>query len=175
MADSATQMALRHLEMKLTRVVHAPREVVWKVWTEPRHLARWFGPKVVTVPECTVDLRVGGQHRLTMRLPNGVDYPIRGEYREISAPSRLQVAYDLTEHPPEFHRMWREAAGTGSDAPAVQILTTVNLEALGPYETRLVITQRFTSDADRDANIELGAISGWDDSFEKMDELLEGL
>jgi len=167
--------SLQDREMVLTRVVQAPRDLVWKVWTEPTHLARWFGPRAVTVPECTVDLRVGGTHHITMRLPDGVDYPIRGVYREITAPSRLQVAYDLTEHPPEFHRMWREAAGAPPDAPPVQILTTVDFEAVGPRETRLTITQRFDSVADRDANVSLGATAGWNESFEKMDELLAAL
>lgn len=175
MIGSKTELSLRDLEMVQTRVMRAPRELVWRLWTEPAHLARWFGPRVVTIPECTVDLRVGGTHRITMRLPDGVDYPIRGVYREITPPSRLQVAYDLTEHPPAFHRMWREATGAGPDAPPVQMLTTVDLEAIGPHETRLTVTQRFDSNADRDANVKLGATAGWNDSFEKMDELLEAL
>ncbi len=175
MTGSKTELSLRDLEMVLTRVVRAPRELVWKVWTEPAHLMRWFGPREVTVPECTVDLRVGGQHRITMRLPDGVDYPIRGVYREITPPSRLQIGYDLTEHPPEFHRLWREAAGARPDAPPVQILTTVDFEAIGPRETRLTITQRFDTNADRDANMRLGATAGWEGSFAKLDELLAAL
>jgi uncharacterized protein YndB with AHSA1/START domain len=171
-STSQTELSLRDLEMVLTRTLHAPRELVWKVWTEPTHLARWFGPRVVTIPECTVELRVGGTHRITMRLPDGVDYPIRGVYREITPPSRLVVDYDLTEHPPEFHRMWREAAGLAPDAPPVRILTSVEFEATGARETRLTVVQRFDSNADRDANVKLGAMTGWNESFEKMDELL---
>ena len=110
-----------------------------------------------------------------MRLPDGVDYPILGVYREVTPPSRLQISYDLSEHPPEFHRMWREAAGAGPDAPPVQMLTTVEFETLGARETRLTVTQRFASNADRDANVKLGAIAGWNESFEKMDELLAAL
>lgn len=118
------------------------------------------------------EMHVGGAHRIIMRLPEGVDYPIRGVYREITAPSRLQISYDLSEHPPEFHRMWREATGAAPDAPPVQILTTVELEALGARATRLTVIQRFDSNADRDANLKLGAIGGWNDSFEKLDALL---
>ena len=168
-------MSVRDREMVLTRTLDAPRVLVWKMWTEPAHLAHWFGPREVTIPVCTVDLRVGGTHRITMRLPDGVDYPIRGVYREITPPSRLQVSYDLSEHPPEFHRMWREATGAGPDAPPVQILTTVDFEARLPRRTRLTVTQRFDSNADRDANVKLGAIVGWNDSFEKLDEHLAGL
>jgi uncharacterized protein YndB with AHSA1/START domain len=172
MAAATTTLSVRDLEMVLTRTLRAPRELVWNAWTEPAHLARWFGPHVVTVPVCEVDLRVGGAHRITMRLPDGTDYPIRGVYREITAPSRLQISYDLSEHPPEFHRMWREATGAAPDAPPVQILTTVEFEALGARETRLTVTQRFDTNADRDANLKLGAIAGWNDSFEKLDALL---
>jgi uncharacterized protein YndB with AHSA1/START domain len=62
---------------------------VFKAWTEPAHLARWWGPKGFTNPICEVDLRVGGAWRIVMRAPNGAEYPGGGVYREIVKPERL--------------------------------------------------------------------------------------
>lgn len=80
----------RSLEM--TRILDAPRALVFTAWTDPRHLAKWWKPKMFTVPTCTVDLRVGGALRLCMRAPNGKDYWMRGIYREIDVPGNLVLS-----------------------------------------------------------------------------------
>lgn len=76
-------------EVTLTRIFDAPRELVFKMWTEPQHLKRWWGPSVFTNPVCDVDLRPGGKWRIVMRSPDGTDYPGGGIYREIVPPERL--------------------------------------------------------------------------------------
>jgi uncharacterized protein YndB with AHSA1/START domain len=76
-------------EIVITRVFDAPRELVFKAWTEPQHLARWFGPKGWTNPVCEVDVRIGGAWRIVMRAPDGGEYPCGGVYREIVPPERL--------------------------------------------------------------------------------------
>ena len=73
----------------LTRVFDAPRELVFQAWTEPRHLARWWGPKGFTLPVCTQEFRPGGAYRFCMRAPDGSDHWVWGTYREIVAPERL--------------------------------------------------------------------------------------
>src|ERR1700677_5188508 len=75
-------------EVIIERVFDAPPEIVFQVWTEPGHLARWWGPKGFTNPVCEVDLRVGGAWRIVMRAPNGAEYPGGGVYREIVKPGR---------------------------------------------------------------------------------------
>ena len=76
-------------EVTITRLVDAPRELVFRAWTDPKHLAQWWGPRGFTNPVCEVDLRVGGALRIVMRAPNGTEYPMRGVFREIVAPERL--------------------------------------------------------------------------------------
>jgi uncharacterized protein YndB with AHSA1/START domain len=76
-------------EVVLERTFDAPRELVFRVWTEPGHLARWWGPMDFTNPVCTVDLRPGGAYRIVMQAPDGRGYPCEGVYREIVAPERL--------------------------------------------------------------------------------------
>src|ERR1700686_445327 len=75
--------------MTIVRVFDAPRHLVWKAWTEPQHLAQWFGPKGFTNPVCEVDLRLGGTLRITMQGPDGTLYPMVAVYDEVIEPERL--------------------------------------------------------------------------------------
>src|SRR5271170_5128457 len=76
-------------DLVITRVFDAPRELVFKAWTETRHVAQWWGPKGFTNPVCDLDVRVGGAIRIHMRAPDGVVYPMSGVFEEISEPERL--------------------------------------------------------------------------------------
>ena len=87
MAQAETAAAYR--ELVLTRVIDAPRELVFRMWTDPAHLAKWWGPKDFTNPVCEIDPRPGGALRIVMRAPDGTDYPMAGMFREIVAPGRL--------------------------------------------------------------------------------------
>ncbi len=76
-------------ELTLTRVFDAPRELVFKAWTDPKHMAQWWGPKDFTNPVCELDVRPGGAIRIDMRGPDGVVYPMGGVFHEIVKPERL--------------------------------------------------------------------------------------
>jgi uncharacterized protein YndB with AHSA1/START domain len=76
-------------DLTITRVFDAPRELVFKAWTDTAHVAQWWGPKGFTNPVCEMDVRVGGAIRIHMRAPNGVVYPMTGVFKEISVPERL--------------------------------------------------------------------------------------
>src|SRR5580692_6124612 len=76
-------------EFIITRVFDAPRELVFKAWTDPKHLAQWWGPRGFTNPVCEWDARVGGKIYDVMRAPNGMDYPMGGEFREVVAPEKV--------------------------------------------------------------------------------------
>jgi uncharacterized protein YndB with AHSA1/START domain len=62
---------------------------VFKIWTEPHHLAKWWGPHDFTNPVCELDVRVGGRIFIEMHAPDGTVYPMTGTFREIVAPKRL--------------------------------------------------------------------------------------
>jgi len=74
----------------ITRVFRAARDLVWKAWTDPEMMAQWFGPRGFTIPECTLDVRVGGSLRIVMRGPDGNDYPMKGTFLEVTPPERLK-------------------------------------------------------------------------------------
>jgi uncharacterized protein YndB with AHSA1/START domain len=76
-------------ELTLTRVISAPRELVFKAWTEAEHLAKWWGPKGFTNPLCQTDVRPGGAIRIDMKSPDGTVMPMGGYFKEIKAPDRV--------------------------------------------------------------------------------------
>ncbi len=69
--------------MVVTRVFDAPRELVWKAWTDPNYVKQWWGPKGFTAPFCRMDFRVGGKFLFCMKAPDGQEYWNGGEYHEI--------------------------------------------------------------------------------------------
>jgi uncharacterized protein YndB with AHSA1/START domain len=77
-------------EFVATRVVDAPRSLVWEAWTNPRHVSHWvLGPDGTTMPVCEIDLRPGGKWHFKWRERNGFEMEMRGEYLEVMAPERL--------------------------------------------------------------------------------------
>lgn len=70
-------------DVVISRVFNAPRKLVWKAWTDPEHLMRWWGPKDYTSPICKIDFRVGGKYLYCMRSPDGLDLWSTGTYLEI--------------------------------------------------------------------------------------------
>jgi uncharacterized protein YndB with AHSA1/START domain len=78
-------------EIEITRVYGAPRELVWRAWTEPEQLVQWWGPPGWSTPleTVTMDVRPGGDFRLTSVSDQGVEMPVVGVYREVVEPERL--------------------------------------------------------------------------------------
>lgn len=76
-------------ELHLTRVYRAPRSLVWQVWTDPVHVAKWWGPRGFTITHHDKDLRVGGRWNYTMHGPDGVDYPNSTLYHEVIEGEKL--------------------------------------------------------------------------------------
>ncbi len=73
----------------ISREFDAPRELVFNAWTDPKHLVQWWGPRGFTNPVCDWDARPGKTIHVVMRAPNGIDYPMGGEFRKVVAPERL--------------------------------------------------------------------------------------
>src|SRR5918995_506380 len=77
-------------EVTATRVVAAPRTLIWDMWTSPEHVPNWLlGPQGWTMPVCEIDLRVGGEWHYVWRKPDGTEMAMRGSYREVTPPERL--------------------------------------------------------------------------------------
>lgn len=107
--------------LALTRVFDAPRELVFKAWTEPERLRRWWGPKGFTTPFCSMDLREGGVFLYCMRSPEGRDFWGRGVFREIVAPERLVLAMSFADA--EGNAVPATHYGMGPEWPPEALLT----------------------------------------------------
>lgn len=81
----------------LTRVFDAPRDLVWKAWTDPEHLRKWFGPKGFTMPTCSMDLRPGGVFHYGMKSPDGHEMWGKWIFQEIMPPARLVVVVSFSD------------------------------------------------------------------------------
>jgi uncharacterized protein YndB with AHSA1/START domain len=93
MATASSDTPVADRTLVITRVLDAPRELAFKVWTQPEHLARWWGPRGYTLPECKVDFRPGGAFYMLMRSPEGTDHRLRGTYRDIAPPERIACTW----------------------------------------------------------------------------------
>jgi uncharacterized protein YndB with AHSA1/START domain len=83
--------------VELSRTLDAPRDVVWRAWTEPQRLAQWWGPKGYKMLASSMDLRPGGIYRYGMRAPAGQEMWGRFVYREIVPPERLEFIVSFTD------------------------------------------------------------------------------
>jgi uncharacterized protein YndB with AHSA1/START domain len=121
----------------ITRVLDAPRDLVFKVWTQPDHLVRWWGPKGFTLPSCKAEFRPGGAYRYVMRSPEGTEYRLVGTFREVAAPERLVFTF----------------AGENEDGkPGPETLVTLTFAEQGA-KTKLTLHQAvFESVTARDAH-----------------------
>jgi len=146
-------------ELILSRVYDAPRELVFRAWTDPKHLARWWGPEHFTNPVCEVDARVGGKLRIVMRAPDGNDYPLRGVFQEVVAPERL---------------VFTNIAVDEKDRPIIDGLTTVTFVEQGG-KTRLTLHTRGTAVQPVAVQYLQGMEMGWTQSLEKLAALLPKL
>lgn len=141
-------------ELVLTRVIAAPRERVFRAWSEPAQLARWFSPHPYTLPLCEMDFRPGGRFHMAMRSPEGVDHEFTGVYEEIVPPSKLVFT------------------GEFPYGPADQILTTVTFEAEGAH-TKLTMRQTFSVLTPETEPHAQGARQGWTQTLDQLQALAE--
>lgn len=134
-----------------TRIFKAPRDLVWKAWTDPQCVAQWWGPHGFTNPVCEMDVRPGGQWHVEQRAPDGTRHVFRGEFLEVDAPARLVNTQRYFDHAP--------------------IIVVVTFED-GDSETRVTTTVYFASKADLDATLSAGMEWGMGQSHARLDALL---
>jgi uncharacterized protein YndB with AHSA1/START domain len=149
--SAATQPEERVLVIE--RVFYAPRDLVFKAWTEPERMVRWFGPRGFTSNVLKAELRPGGAYRVHMRSPEGTDHWLQGVYHEIVAPERLVSTY-----------AWANAEGKPTRP---ETLLTVTFED-DHEKTKLTLHQAlFESVTARDLHN-----GGWSSSLERLAEYL---
>ncbi len=146
----------------ISRTLDAPRTLVWRCYTEPAHLARFWGPHGATTPLSEVDLRVGGAWRQVMRFASGSEHSYTSIYLEIAEPERL---------------VWRDApdgSRFGDALPRATFITTMTL-AETDGRTTVTVHVRFDSLAERDGVIERGFATIVTESSDRLETYLATL
>lgn len=148
----------------ITRLFDAPRELVFRAWSEPRYLVRWWGPCGYTVPFCETDFRVGGRFLFCMRSPEGKDYWNAGVYREIHAPSQIVNTMHFSDR--EGRIVEPETYGMAGFPR--EMLDIVTFEDDGRGRTRLTLRR------DHSAAVahRFGEERGWKESLQRLAEAL---
>jgi uncharacterized protein YndB with AHSA1/START domain len=158
----------------MSRVFDAPREKVFRAWTAPDLLAKWWGPHGFTNPVCKINLKPGGAYRIVMRSPDGSEYPLTGVYEEIVAPELLVFTDNWEEHPAEWTEMLKRNLRKGETVSAKEALNTVTFEDENG-KTKLTLRTRFESAAVRDAMVKMGMPDGWNQSLDRLATLLASM
>jgi uncharacterized protein YndB with AHSA1/START domain len=139
----------------LTRVVDAPRDLVFALWNEPKHMAAWWGPRGFDNPVCELDVREGGAIRIDMRGPDGTVYPMTGTFREIMPPRRLV-----------FEAVAEDHAGNA----LLRSLTVVTFAEEGG-KTKLTVHADAIGLSPLAPQMLAGMEAGWTQSLDKLAEL----
>jgi uncharacterized protein YndB with AHSA1/START domain len=157
MSAKAAIKPVAERELTITRIFDAPRELVFRMWTDPVHMAQWWGPRSFTNPVCELDARPGGAILIHMRAPNGNIFPMGGEFREIVSPERIVFT-------------------TFVDGPDGRILeghNVVTFEDSGG-KTKLTVQARAAGFVELAKQMLAGMEAGWTQSLDKLEELVDG-
>jgi|HubBroStandDraft_6_1064221.scaffolds.fasta_scaffold391694_2 uncharacterized protein YndB with AHSA1/START domain len=156
-------------DLNLSRIVDAPRDLVFKVWTDAEHFAQWFGPREVAIPFCRIDPRPGGALHFCHRLGDGTEVWVKGLYREFVVPERLVFTLwfvDATGRP-AAHPMF-------PDWPLDTIILTSVTFADLDGKTRLTVRQALEPAAAAAKDVvkreRQAARAGWAETLDRLDE-----
>lgn len=144
-------------EMSFTRLLDAPAEKLFRCWTAPELITQWFAPLPWTTPAAEVDLRAGGVSKVTMRSPEGQEFPNRGQYLEV-IPDRKLVFTDA------FIGDWVPREG------APFMVASITFEPEGE-KTRYTATVRHWSEEDRARHEQMGFYPGWNKCADQLEAL----
>ncbi|HYE17670.1 MAG TPA: SRPBCC family protein [Tepidisphaeraceae bacterium] len=141
-------------EISTTRDLAAPRDLVWKVWTDPHHIARWWGPRGFTTTTSKMDLTPGGVWRFVMHGPDGTDYQNVINYVDVRAPELLVYRH-----------------GGEGETRGIQFDVTIRLEAIDATHTRLHMRVVFpTAEARQFVIDKHGALEGQKQHVARLEE-----
>ena len=149
--------------LTITREFDAPRDLVWRAWTEKEHMTQWFGPEGFTTRVNENELRQGGRFDYVMVGPDGKEYPGISVYKEVSPQDRIVATDDFGE---EFK------AGS-ADLPGAMVVTTT-FEDVGT-KTKVTISIEHASASDKKKHEDMGVVAGWGSTLDKFERYVAGL
>jgi uncharacterized protein YndB with AHSA1/START domain len=138
-------------EIVLSKVIAAPRDLVFKVWTSPEHLPHWFGPEGFIVETLELDIRVGGRWRFIFVAPDGKRYDNRMLFLRLEYPTLLEF-----EH------------GSDQDEDTARFRATITFDEQSDGKTVVTLRQLHPTKAQRDATIGFGAVEFGYQTLDKL-------
>jgi len=161
--DTRTSDTTNAVEQKIviTRVFDAARDLVFKAWTEPERVMRWWGPNGFTTPVCKIDLRPGGVFHNCMRSPEGRDFWSKGVYREIVEPERIVCTDSFSDEAGNLVPPTRY--GMSADWPAEALITVTFAEHDGKTKFTLQHAVGSAPASERDQ-----CRQGWSESLDRL-------
>ncbi len=147
----------------VTRTFDAPREQVYKAWTDPEEIKKWWGPKHFTAPFARIDLREGGKYLLAMRGPDGKDFWNGGEFRVVT-PDRLVWVDSFTDS--KGNPVPASTYGLSKDYPMQTVITITFVETAG--KTNVTISHPMAEGVNYDDEM-----AGWNESLDKLSDSLK--
>ena len=153
--------------MVVTRVFDAPRELVWKAWTDPKYVMQWWGPKGFTAPFCQIDFRVGGKFLCCMRAPDGKEFWNGGEYHEIVLHEKIVSSMYFSD--PDGNMV--DAAQDGIEHEAIaDAHDVITFEDFGNGQTKLTLIGNETMEHAKNS----GQLEGFDQILDKFAAVVAG-
>jgi uncharacterized protein YndB with AHSA1/START domain len=156
MTDTAQNAPANDRELVLTRLIDAPREKLFKCWTQPELMKQWFAPLPWTLSDVEVDLRAGGSSKVVMRSPEGQEFPNLGVYLEVVPNEKIVFTDAYTE------------AWMPSEKPFFTGIITFEDEG---GKTRYTAVARHWTVEDRKAHEEMGFHEGWGQCADQLAKL----
>ena len=136
-----TAQSMQKEDLVVTRIIDAPIELVWKAWTDPEHVMKWWGPKYYSSPSCKIDLREGGKYVFCMRAPQeqgGQDTYTSGVFKKIVPMELLELTQGISDQ--EGNPIDPVEVGMPSDFPRA-IRTVVTFKRFRGDMTELTVTE----------------------------------
>jgi predicted lactoylglutathione lyase/uncharacterized protein YndB with AHSA1/START domain len=148
-------------EIVIERVFDAPRKLVWDVWTQPKHITRWSGPRGYSVRVVSLDFRAGGKWDYRMVAPDGQEFPMNGVFLEVIPMEKIVTTDDFGEGVEERVKVPLPKG----------VVVTVTFADAGP-KTKLTLRIVHATPEEKAKHAAMGVVAGWNSSFECMDEHL---
>jgi uncharacterized protein YndB with AHSA1/START domain len=153
--------------MVVTRVFDAPRELVWKAWTDPKYVMQWWGPKGFSCPACEMDFRVGGKSLLCMKTPDGYEGWNAIEYHEIVLHEKIVSSMYFSDS--KGNKI--DPAELGMEEAIDGAYDVTLFEDLGNGQTKLT----YIGNEPIDSAKESGQFEGWVETLDKIADVVAEL
>ena len=150
------------LDLVLERFIDVPRELVWRAWTTPEHLKKWFTPVPWSTVDCEIDLRPGGLFRTVMRSPEEQEFPNVGCYLEVVENERLTWTNTLL---PGFRPSTGSVSGLECDTFSFTAVISLAPDGKG---TRYTVVVLHGDEASRNKHNEMGFQDGWGKALDQL-------